>query len=121
MQLLDGNRLNEAPKFSGNLGIAYRTAESAHGRFTIRTDLSYRSRYYLREFNGPLDTQEAFALINAGLIWDSPDEQFRVRLFVNNLTNKAYVARMDSSDNFGARFISWNAPRQYGVELRTNF
>ena len=121
VQLLDGNRLNEAPKFSGNLGIAYRTAASGHGRFTIRTDLSYRSKYYLREFNGPLDTQEAFALINAGLIWDSPDERFRVRLFVNNLTNKAYVARMDSSDNFGARFISWNAPRQYGVELRTNF
>ncbi|PQM27099.1 hypothetical protein CVO77_19305 [Sphingopyxis lindanitolerans] len=121
VQVLDGHRLNEAPKFSGNLGVAYRTAASSHGRFTLRTDVSYRSKYYLREFNGPLDTQNAFALINAGLIWDSPEERFRVRLFVNNLTNKAYIARMDSSDNFGARFISWNTPRQYGIELRSNF
>jgi iron complex outermembrane receptor protein len=121
VQILDGHRLNEAPKFSANLGVAYRTAASSSGRFTLRTDVSYRSKYYLREFNGPLDTQNAFALINSGLIWDSPQEQFRVRLFVNNLTNKAYIAKMDSSDNFGARFISWNTPRQYGIELRSNF
>lgn len=121
IQNLDGNRLNDAPEFSGNLGVAYRTSDSDIGRFTVRGDLGYRSKYYLREFNGPLDTQSAFAIVNAALIWDSPQEDFRVRLFVNNLTNKAYIARMDSSDNFGARFISWNRPRQYGIEVRTNF
>lgn len=121
IQVLDGNRLNDAPEFSGNLSVAYRTSETNFGNFTLRGDLGYRGKYYLREFNGPLDTQSAFAVANTALIWDSPKRTFRVRLFANNITNESYIARMDASDNFGARFISWNQPRQYGIELKTFF
>jgi iron complex outermembrane receptor protein len=121
VQVLDGNRLNQAPTLSINAGVGYRTTPSDIGVLTFRTDVSQRSRTYFREFNGPLDKQDGFASVNASIVWVSPDERFRVRLYGTNLFNTAHIAQMDSSDNFGARFISWGAPRQYGAELRANF
>jgi iron complex outermembrane recepter protein len=121
VQNLKGNRLNNAPKFSGNLGIAYRTDALSFGRITARTDLSYRSTQYFREFNTALDSQPGYALLNLSLIWDSPDDNYRVRLYANNVTNKAVIGQLQSSDQFGARYVTWGAPRQIGAEVRAKF
>lgn len=122
VQDVSGNRLANAPKLSTNIGVAYRTDPlSFGGRLTARTDVSYRSKVYFREFNNPKDTQDGYAVVNAALIWDSPDETYRVRLFATNLFGEDYIVQMDSSDNFGSRFVSWGSPRQVGVELRANF
>lgn len=121
-QDVSGNYLANAPKFSANLGVAYRSDPILmEGRVTARADLSYRSRVYFREFNNPLDSQSSYAVLNTSLIWDSPDETWRVRVFATNLTGEDYIVRMGSSDNFGARFVTWGAPRQVGVELQANF
>lgn len=120
-QVLDGKRLNQSPQFSSNFGVSYRTTPGDLGAFTFRVDVSQRSRLYFREFNGPLDVQQPYGLLNAAVIWDSPGQRLRVRAYGNNLTNKAYIAQMSSSDSFGARFVSWGAPRQYGVEVKAAF
>ena len=120
-QVLDGKRLNQSPQFSSNFGVSYRTTPGDLGAFTFRVDVSQRSRLYFREFNGPLDVQQPYGLHNAAVIWDSPGQRLRVRAYGNNLTNKAYIAQMSSSDSFGARFVSWGAPRQYGVEVKAAF
>lgn len=120
-QVLDGKRLNQSPQFSSNFGVSYRTTPGDLGAFTFRVDVSQRSRLYFREFNGPLDVQQPYGLLNAAVIWDSPGQRLRVRAYGNNLTNKAYIAKMSSSDSFGARFVSWGAPRQYGVEVKAAF
>jgi iron complex outermembrane receptor protein len=121
-QDVSGNYLSNAPKTSINLGVAYRSDPVlAGGRITARADLSYRSKIYFREFNDPLDAQDSYAIVNAALIWDSPDETYRIRAFVTNLTGEDYIVRMGSSDNFGSRFVSWGAPRQAGLELRASF
>ena len=120
-QVLDGNRLNQSPQFSSNFGLSYRTTPGHLGTTTFRTDISQRSKLYFREFNGPLDTQSSYGLLNAAVVWESPDQSLRVRIYGNNLTDKGYIAQMSSSDNFGARFVSWGAPRQYGAELKVSF
>lgn len=121
LQNVSGHYLNDAPKRSINAGVAYRTDPYSFGSLTARIDLSYRSTFYFREFNNPLDAQEAYTLVNLGLIWDSPDEKYRVRLYGNNITNEAHINRMSSTDQLGARFVNWGAPRQFGVELKANF
>jgi len=121
LQNLRGNRLNNAPKFSGNLGVAYRTDEMSFGRITGRVDASYRSTQYFREFNTALDSQPGYALLNLALIWDSPDDNYRVRLYANNVANKAVIGQLQSSDQFGARYVTWAAPRQIGAEVRAKF
>lgn len=121
LQDVAGNYLNDAPKRSANAGVAYRTDPLSFGRLTARADVSYRSTFYFREFNNPLDAQKDYTLLNLALIWDSPDEKYRVRLYGTNVTNEAHIVRMGSSDNFGSRFVTWGAPRQVGVELKANF
>jgi iron complex outermembrane recepter protein len=121
VQDVAGRYLNNAPTSALNVGVAYRTDETRLGRFTGRVDVSYRSTVYFREFNLPLDSQAPYTLVNLGLIWDTPDEHYKVRVFANNITNTGYIVRMGSSDNFGSRYVSWGNPRQYGVEVRRSF
>ena len=59
--------------------------------------------------------------MNLNLIWDSPDERLRARLYVTNLGNSAYLAQLGASDAYGARFVAYAPPRQVGVELKANF
>lgn len=120
-QDLKGRYLANSPKVSGNIGVAYRTDPTATGRFTARADVSARSKVYFREFNSPEESQPGYAVVNANLIWDSPDEVYRVRLFANNLFDKGYWVSMLAVDGFGARAGSFGAPRQVGVELRAAF
>ncbi|WP_374452777.1 hypothetical protein [Phenylobacterium sp.] len=116
-----GHYLNNAPKQSVNVGAAYQTDPLSFGRLTARADLSYRPDVYFREFNGPLDEQKAYSLLNLALIWDSSDKKYRVHLYATNVTDEAYIMQVDSSDNFGSRFVAWGAPRQVGIELKANF
>ncbi len=116
-----GNNLNNAPESSLNLGLNYRWTETAFGQWSARLDASYRDTTYFREFNNPLDSQAAYTILNANLIWNSPQDAYAVRIFGTNLTDEEYIARMGSSDNFGSRYVSWGAPRQMGVEVRARF
>lgn len=120
-QNLEGHRLNRSPKVSSNIGLSYKTDATDRGRIIARLDASYRAKSFYREFNDPLDAQKGYVLLNANLIWESPDEKYRVRLYGTNLTKKAYIAALDSSDAFGSRFITWGAPRQVGVEVKRSF
>mgnify|MGYP000097148309 CR=1 FL=1 len=120
-QDVSGHYLNNAPKRSANLSVAYRTAPADWGQMTARADISYRSAIYFREFNLPLDTQGAYGLTNLALIWDSADERYRVRLFGENVFDQDYVVQMGSADNLGARYITYGTPRRVGAELRVNF
>jgi iron complex outermembrane receptor protein len=120
IQDLKGNYLNYSPKASGNLGVQY-AQDVALGRITARADLYLTSKFYFREFNGPLDGQDSYGRLNLALIWDSPDERYRIRGYATNVTGEDYLSTMGTSDNFGARFVNWAPPRQYGVELSARF
>ena len=121
LQDLSGHRLSAAPKVSLNVGLNYRGDMTAWGRLSARIDVGVRSRIYFREFNQPLDAQPRYGVANLGLTWDSTDEAYSVRLFGNNLTDKAYIVRMGAADAFGGRYVTYGPPRQVGVELRARF
>lgn len=122
VQSVDGNYLNNAPRFSMNLGASYETDPVLFdGPLTLRVDVSYRTRVYFREFNAREDSQDPYAIVNASVTWRSPDENYSVRVFGTNLTGQEYYAAMNASSNFGARYASWGMPRQVGIEVRRDF
>jgi iron complex outermembrane receptor protein len=92
-----------------------------YGRVTARAELYLSSKFYFREFNLPLDSQDSYGRLNLSAVWESPSERYRVRAWATNVTNEAYLSTLGTSDNFGARFINWAPPRQYGVELTARF
>lgn len=121
VQNLAGKHLNYSPKSSGNIGAQYRSDELSFGRLTARADVFMSAKFYFREFNLPLDSQDAYAKLDLNFIWDSPGERFRARAYVNNATEEAYISTLATSDNFGARYINWAPPRTYGLELTAKF
>jgi iron complex outermembrane receptor protein len=120
-QNLAGRPLDDAPKESANLGVAYRTDESTSGRFTFRADVAQRTLIHFREFSGALNEQEGYTLVNLAVIWDSPDKKYRIRLYGNNVGDKKYIVSLNGSQANSSRFVTWGDPRQVGVELRANF
>jgi len=121
VQNLSGHYLNNAPKVSTNLGASYRTSEESWGDLMGRVDVTYRSTTYFREFNEPLDAQPPFALVNLSLTWRHPSHKYSVMLFAKNVGNTPYITTMGTSNNFGARYVTWGDPRQVGVEVKGGF
>jgi iron complex outermembrane receptor protein len=120
-QVLDGNRLSNAPEWSANLSASLSSDPGPNGRFTARADVSYKSKVYFREFNTALDEQGAFTVVNTSLIWEAPSEAYQVRVFANNLFDEVYIAQGGSSDALGTLAITYGAPRQVGAEVRYRF
>jgi len=121
LQNLDGHTLPNAPRISGSLGGAYRTAMTDRGRLTLRADVTARSRIFFSEFNTRSQSQSAYAVANLNLIWDSPGGAYSVRLFADNLFDKAYWTAIGAVQGLGAPVGSWGTPRQVGVELKARF
>ena len=116
-----GNPLNNAPKTSINLGIAYTTPVQWGGRVTLRADAAYRSRTYFREFKNKLDSQGAYTVVNLNANWDSEDGTWAARLFAKNATNEEYILYILGSSGVGARYGSWGPARQAGLEVTRRF
>jgi iron complex outermembrane recepter protein len=120
-QDLRGNYLNYSPRASGNLGVQYATGLLDIGQITARAEMYMTSRFYFREFNQRLDSQSGFSRVNLALMWHSPDDRYSARAYVTNATDKAYLSTMGTSDNFGARFVNWGPPRQFGLDVTARF
>lgn len=120
-QNLNGRYLSNAPRSSGSVGVAYRTGVQDYGELTARMDASYRSRVYFREFNSPLESQDAYTVVNANLIWDSVDGNYSARLYADNLFDEGYWVAMLAVEGFGARAGSFGAPREFGIELTARY
>ncbi len=121
LQNLKGHLLNNSPRESGGVGIAYRTDPLSFGRLTARLDATYRSRTFFREFNAPLDSQAAYGLVNLNLIWQSPDQRYTARIYATNLTDQAYAQAQGDTTSIGTRYITWGPPRQVGGEVKVSF
>ncbi len=104
------------------------------GRFDWQALLSYRSSYYLTQYNeldvvtldgtrrsalkaGFPDRQKGFATVNIGLGYTV--DRYRLEAFANNVTNEQASTKALVGSSLNVRFL--NDARSYGVRLRANF
>lgn len=121
-QDLDGNPLLYSPDVTANLWVSYMTDPMiAGGPLTLQANLSYKDRVYFREFGNKADSQSAYAILDASVQWDSPDEAWTVRAFGRNLTDKEYLTSLFAGAISLNQVGFWGTPRQYGLEVRANF
>ncbi len=118
-----GNRLNHAPKLSINLGFDVTPEIDVFGgSINLRADGSYRSQTFVREFNNPLfERNDPYFIANASLTWTNATEKFLVRGFVTNLFDEVYLTQSQWSAPIQSRSVSYNQPRQYGIEVQFKF
>jgi iron complex outermembrane recepter protein len=118
-----GNYLSHSPKLSINFGFDVTPKlEVMGGSLNLRADGSYRSETFVREFNNPLlERNKPYFIANASLGWTNASEKLQVRGFVTNLFNEVYLTQSQWSAPIQTRTVSYNQPRQYGVEVQLKF
>ena len=120
-QQLSGNKLNNAPETSFNVGATYKAMLENGGSLSFNISTSYRSRVYFREFNSEKDSQPSYAVTNVNINWRSADEGYSARLYANNVTDEEYVVGMVTGNTQYGRMGMWGMPRQVGVEFTKFF
>ena len=121
-QDLRGNPLPNAPAVTANIGASYVTGPVIlGGALTFRGDVNYKSRIQFREFDVEADSQESYALLSSSVTWNSPEEDFAIRVYGTNLTNEAYKSWLASSSLVNSRIFAYGAPRQFGIEISADF
>lgn len=114
-----GTGLPFSPRITGNAGVQY-DFDVGKGRLTPRLQVSYLSEQYASVFRNANSLVPEHTLLDARLSYDSTG-LWRAEAFVNNLTDKTYIASQvqDSSSTNGG--IIYGAPRTYGVRLVVKF
>ncbi|TFI59826.1 TonB-dependent receptor [Sphingomonas parva] len=90
VDVADFRRIQNTPKWtlSGTLDVATRFEG---GEISASTTLSYRSKTFQFETPSPFLDQPGYALIDASLVWTSPDDRYTIGLHGKNLTDKQYI------------------------------
>lgn len=123
-QDLSGKRLDNAPKWSGNIGIEYRAdfQPVAGVEWFGRVDASFQSSMNLLDTQNPETFQGGYTLWNARTGIETLDGTWQLTVWGKNLTNKEYatVSEIPSAHSDGLRFVQ-GLPRTYGVTLDWRF
>lgn len=114
---LDGKQLPNAPRYKASVGLQH-TLELGHDlNFVSRIDLSYTGNYYARSYNQPIDRIPGYAIANASVQLNGPQDRYFVRGFVQNLTANNAITGQFANDASSGLFtnIFTLEPRRYGV------
>lgn len=117
---LRDNRVAMSPKWRLGAALDYTIDLGGVGTLTPRVQTSLVSRYFLLDFNTPIERQGDYTKTDARLTYTTADERFSLEAFVTNLEDKA----VKSGGEFGGRgafFIGYAPPRQYGVAASVKF
>jgi len=121
---LDGEPLSRAPDFTMNLGVQYETSLDL-GLFSsmmARAEAFHTSTIAYRPY-APEDQEDGYWLFNAFLQFDSPDEDYSLRLFARNIGDKQYLTQIFGGGvaTAGYRKATVGLPRTIGGEVIFSF
>ena len=129
---LSGNTPRSAPEHSFNVGAEYTwNLPGDAGEVAVRTNVLYKSRYFLNVNNDPNLTAKLDNIVNAGIKYTTPGGRWELSLWGKNLTDKrTFVQKADrgifiqEADDFfaGAQTYTgrFDAPRTWGATVRWN-
>ncbi|MDB5479828.1 MAG: hypothetical protein JWO83_881 [Caulobacteraceae bacterium] len=122
---IKGNELIRAPKWKTNVGLQYTAHLESGGSLLGRFEAAYTDTIYNDIFNGKAPdlataTQPSYWILNARLVWTSPDRRYSAELFGDNITNTYYTTNRvgfntpATVENVGGQFAP---PATYGVRV----
>jgi iron complex outermembrane receptor protein len=110
-----GNRLNNAPEWSGRLWIEWTGNIGRATRLTVTGDATAQSTVFYTPFNDGIQRQRPYVLLGGRAEWGPNHRRWGVNVYARNLTDTDYImATFGSSPAaFGGRP---GPPRQFGVQ-----
>ncbi|ACZ12590.1 TonB-dependent receptor [Sulfurospirillum deleyianum] len=110
----DGERIENTPRYTANLGIAYVATAGWYGRVDVN---AIGSTSYYDGANSQMIRSDGVITSNAKLgykykAWD-------IYSFITNITDESYISSYQSKT--GLAMVGFNDPRRYGVGFRYTF
>ncbi len=112
-----GKSLPYSPTVTYTLGLDYRIP-SPVGEFKLNGTDAFSSKFYAEADN--VLTQPSVHIVNASVSWRSEDGRYGVRLYGNNLLDKAVFSQAGSlTTGYEADYP--NPPRIYGIKFEVSY
>lgn len=131
---LNGNKLPQAPEFSGNAIVRYTFPLGDSGDLTLQADGRYQTEVFSGIDNDPSEKVDGYGIANARISWKSADQTIGLEAFVDNLFDKQVIQQIfhnslgsfpttvgASSPVFDSGFGVWGRPRTWGVRASYSF
>jgi iron complex outermembrane receptor protein len=111
-----GNRLNNAPEWSGSISAGYRRATGGAGTASVRSEVSWQSRVFFTPVNDADETQRAYALAHIRAGFEPRSRRWEIAVYVRNLGNQEYIT---GTANVPLPAITGRPgePRHWGTQL----
>lgn len=133
-RVLNGNRLAQAPEFSGNAIIRYTVPLGNSGDLTLQADGRYQTSVFSGVDNDPSEKIDAYGIANARISWKSADGNYGLEAFVDNVFDKQILQQIfhntlgsfpttitATAPTFDSGFGVWGRPRTWGVRATYSF
>ncbi len=118
----------QTPKWNISGLIRYEVPVGDAGSIAFQADGAYRSKHYFALTNFPASTGKGYFLANASVTWFAANEDWSLRAFVQNLTDKKYIVQtfdlsgsVSNGGLFGLIEQYYGRPRTWGVTASYNF
>jgi iron complex outermembrane receptor protein len=86
-----GNRLNNAPEWSGSGSAVYEFAAGRAGTASVRGDVSWQSRVFFTPVNDAIERQPAYGLVHLRAGFEPRSHRWEIAVYVRNLVNTEYI------------------------------
>ncbi|MBD9535134.1 TonB-dependent receptor [Stenotrophomonas sp. STM01] len=111
-----------SPDWTARVALQHVFSLGDNGSLTLGGDVSYRSETWLSVDNRAVLSQDAYTLLGAYGVWDSPQMSWQVRSGVRNLTDKQYMTEGQEFASVGnIQTAYYGLPRNWYVSVRYNF
>ena len=119
---IDDQKAPLAPDFSANAVVRKEWGLGNGGAFAAQASLNYVGKQYFNVVNEEVTEGGKYTLIDAKLTYMSPDDDWEVSVFVNNLTDERSLTYSYDITGFGYYTIQvFGPPRWFGASLRYRF
>ena len=131
---LNGNRLAQAPEFSGNAIVRYTIPLGDSGDLTFQGDGRYQTSVFSGIDNDPSEKVKGYGIANVRVSWKSPDRKYTLEAFVDNLFDYHVIQQIfhntlgsfpttvtANAPLFDSGFGVWGRPRTWGVRASHSF
>jgi iron complex outermembrane receptor protein len=86
-----GNRLSNAPRFSGSASAVYEFAAGRAGTASVRSDVSWQGRVFFTPANDAIETQRPYALAHLRAGFKPKSRRWEMAIYVRNVFNTDYI------------------------------
>lgn len=119
---LSGTTTPWSPSFTANLGASYRYDLGSKGSLTPGINFFYTDGYQASAVIpfSSVARQESYTKTDLRLTWDSPNQNYAISAYVENLEDEAVNARVNVGGNDFTQ-SSFLYPRNYGIGLKARF